>query len=121
MTNENKPTGIARIIKAAKYSCQGLLACYKTEAAFRQELALALVLAPLGLWLGNSGTERAVLVGSVLLVLIVELLNTGIEYVVDRFGDEIHELSGKAKDIASAAVFLALCNVAVVWALVLLF
>ena len=118
---EKKPIGIARIIKAATYSWQGLITCFKTEAAFRQELALALVLVPLGLWLGNSGIERALLVGSVLLVLIVELLNTGVEYVVDRFGGEIHELSGKAKDIASAAVFLALCNVAVVWALVLFF
>ena len=93
----------------------------KPRLPFRQELALALVLVPLGLWLGNSGIERALLVGSILLVLIVELLNTGVEYVVDRFGGEIHELSGKAKDIASAAVFLALCNVAIVWALVLLF
>lgn len=114
-------TGITRIIKAATYSYQGLITCFKTESAFRQELALAAVLSPLGLWLGNSGIERALLVGSVMLVLIVELLNTGIEYVVDRFGDEIHELSGKAKDIASAAVFLALCNLAVVWALVLFF
>ncbi len=114
-------TGITRIINAATYSYRGLVACFKTEAAFRQELALAAVLVPLGLWLGNSGIERALLVGSVLLVLIVELLNTGVEYVVDRFGGEIHELSGKAKDIASAAVFLALCNVAVVWALVLFF
>ena len=101
---EKKVTGITRIIKAATYSYQGLVACYKTEAAFRQELALAAVLLPLGLWLGNSGIERALLAGSVLLVLIVELLNTGVEYVVDRFGGEIHELSGKAKDIASAGV-----------------
>ena len=121
MTNENKPTGIARIIKAAKYSCQGLLACYKTEAAFRQELALAVVLLPLGLWLGDNGIEQALLAGSVLLVLIVELINTGVEYVVDRIGAEYHELSGKAKDIASAAVFLALLNVAMVWGLVLFF
>lgn len=114
-------TGITRLINAAIYSYQGLVVCFRTEAAFRQELALALVLVPLGLWLGNSGIERALLVGSVLLVLMVELLNTGVEYVVDRFGGEIHELSGKAKDIASAAVFLALCNVAVVWTLVLFF
>ena len=118
---ERKVTGITRIIKASIYSYQGLVACFKTEAAFRQELALAAVLLPLGLWLGNSGIERALLAGSVLLVLIVELLNTGVEYVVDRFGGEIHELSGKAKDIASAAVFLALCNVVIVWALVLFF
>ena len=118
---EKRVTGFTRIIKAAIYSYQGLVACFKTEAAFRQELALAAVLLPLGIWLGNSGIERALLAGSVLLVLIVELLNTGVEYVVDRFGGEIHELSGKAKDIASAAVFLALCNVAIVWVLVLLF
>ncbi|MDE0514009.1 MAG: diacylglycerol kinase [Gammaproteobacteria bacterium] len=121
MTEEKKPTGIARIIKAATYSWQGLVACYKTEAAFRQELALAVVLLPFGLWLGDTGIERALLAGSVLLVLIVELINTGVEYVVDRIGDEYHELSGKAKDIASAAVFLALVNLALVWALVLFF
>ena len=119
MANEKKPTGIARLIKAATYSCRGLLACYKTEEAFRQELALALVLLPLGLWLGDNGMERALLAGSVLLVLIVELINTGVEYVVDRIGAEYHELSGKAKDIASAAVFLALVNLALTWALVL--
>ena len=114
-------SGFKRLINASVYSYRGLIACFRSEAAFRQELALALVLVPLGLWLGNTGVERALLVGSVLLLLMVELLNTGVECVVDRFGDEIHELSGKAKDIASAAVFLALCNVAVVWALVLFF
>ena len=87
-------TGITRIINAATYSYRGLVACFKTEAAFRQELALAAVLVPLGLWLGNSGIERALLVGSVLLVLIVELLNTGVEYVVDRFGGESCEVGG---------------------------
>ena len=119
MTEEKKPIGPARIIRAARYSWQGLVTCYKTEAAFRQELALAVVLLPLGLWLGDNGIERALLAGSVLLVLIVELINTGVEYVVDRIGAEYHELSGKAKDIASAAVFLALVNLALVWALVL--
>ena len=114
-------TGFTRLINASVYSYRGLIACFRNEAAFRQELALALVLAPLGLWLGDTGTERALLVASVLLVLMVELLNTGVECVVDRFGGEIHELSGRAKDIASAAVFLALCNVAVVWVLVLFF
>ena len=117
---DSKLTDISRIIRAARYSCQGLVACFRTEAAFRQELLLAAVLTPLGLWLGDSGIERALLVGAVLLVLIVELLNTGVEYVVDRFGDEYHELSGKAKDIASAAVMLALLNLALVWTLVLL-
>ncbi len=119
MTEEKKPIGLARIIRAARYSWQGLVTCYKTEAAFRQELALAVVLLPLGLWLGDNGIERALLAGSVLLVLIVELINTGVEYVVDRIGAEYHELSGKAKDIASAAVFLALVNLALVWVLIL--
>ena len=114
-------TGITRLINAATYSCQGLVACFKSEAAFRQELALAVVFLPLGIWLGDSGVERALLVGSVLLILVVELLNTGVEYVVDRFGSEIHELSGKAKDISSAAVFLAMCNFVITWVLVLFF
>lgn len=80
---------------------------------------LAMLLAPLGLWLGKSGLEKALLVSVLLLVLIVELLNSAIEAVVDRFGGEEHELSGRAKDIGSAAVFIALMNVIVVWTLVL--
>lgn len=116
----NKATGLARLVKGIGHSWRGFVACFKSEAAFRQELALAVVLCPLGVWLGDTGAERALLVGSVALVLIVELLNTSVEYVVNRFGgEEIHELSGKAKDIAAAAVFLALCNAVVVWVLVL--
>jgi diacylglycerol kinase (ATP) len=113
------PRGIERIIKATVYSWQGLKATFRNEAAFRQELLLFLILAPLGLWLGHNGVERGLLVGSLLLVLIVELLNTGIEIVVDRFGGERHELSGWAKDAGSAAVFLSLVNVCVIWTLVL--
>ena len=113
-------TGITRIINAAGYSWAGLRAAFKHEAAFRQELALCLVMIPLALWLGQTGVERALMIGSLLLVLIVELLNSAIETVVDRFGGEQHELSGRAKDIGSAAVFIALINVAVVWALILL-
>lgn len=105
---------------AAGYSWQGLIATYKYEAAFRQELALCLVLAPVGWWLGDSGLERAVLIGSLFLVLIVEVLNSATEAVVDRVGEEKHELSGRAKDMGSAAVFLSLLNVVVVWACVLL-
>jgi diacylglycerol kinase (ATP) len=75
---------------------------------------------PLGIWLGQTGIERALLVGSLLLVLIVELVNSAIEAVVDRFGGEQHELSGRAKDIGSAAVFIALLNVAIIWGLVLI-
>jgi len=112
-------TGVKRIVRASRFSWQGLQAAYKNEAAFRQECMLAMLLAPLGLWLGKSGLEKALLVSVLLLVLIVELLNSAIEAVVDRFGGEEHELSGRAKDIGSAAVFIALMNVIVVWTLVL--
>jgi len=107
------------VITASGYSVAGLKAAFKHEAAFRQELALLLMLVPLALWLGDNGVERALLIGSLLLVLIVELVNSAIEAVVDRFGGELHALSGRAKDIASAAVFIALINVFVVWLLVM--
>ena len=110
-----------RLIKAFGYSFHGLRAAFANEAAFRQEVILSIVLIPLGLWLGATGLERAMLAGSVLLVMIVELLNSGIEAVVDRLGDERHELSGRAKDVGSAAVLLALINVLAVWALILFF
>jgi diacylglycerol kinase (ATP) len=109
-----------RLVNATKYSLQGLKATFISEQAFRQELYLTVVLAPLALWLGRTGVERALLIGPLLLVLIVELLNTGIEAIVDRFGDELHELSGWAKDAGSAAVMLSLINVVVIWVLVLL-
>ncbi|MCW8918438.1 MAG: diacylglycerol kinase [Gammaproteobacteria bacterium] len=98
---------------------KGLRAAFVHEAAFRQELLLCVVMTPLALWLGSSGIERALLVGSLFLVLVVELLNSAIEAIVDRVGSEMHELSGRAKDIGSAAVLLSLANVFVVWALVL--
>jgi len=113
------PRGIDRIIKATVYSWQGLKVTFRNEAAFRQELLLTVIMAPLGLWLGQNGVERALLIGVLLLLLAVELLNTAIEVVVDRIGDEVHELSGLAKDLGSAAVFVALVNTGVVWALVL--
>ena len=113
--------GIERLIKATIFSWQGLQAAFKHEQAFRLEIYLTLVLGPIGLWLGDDGVERALLVGVLLLVIIVELINSGIEAVVDRFGEEFHELSGRAKDIGSAAVLIALTNVCVVWALILLF
>ncbi|MCP4331861.1 MAG: diacylglycerol kinase [Gammaproteobacteria bacterium] len=112
-------TGITRIIKAGGYSWQGLCATWRHEAAFRQEVWLAVVMIPLGLYLGGNGVEKALLIGSVLLILVVELLNSAIEAVVDRFGGEQHELSGRAKDIASAAVALALGLMVVIWVLVL--
>ncbi len=113
-------TGMRRIINAAGYSAAGLAAAFRHEAAFRQELLLAVVLVPLGLWMGRTGMERALLVGSMLLVLVVELLNSGIEAVVDRASPDRHELAGRAKDIGSAAVFVSLVNLAAVWLLVLL-
>lgn len=112
-------TGITRIIKATQYSWQGFKACYQYEEAFRQEVLLAIVTIPLGLFLGNSGLERALLIGSIILILIVELLNTGIEAVTDRVSTEHHELSGRAKDIGSAAVLASLVNAALIWGFVL--
>ncbi len=112
-------TGLRRLINAAGYSMSGLAAAARHEDAFRQELILAAVLVPLGLWLGASGVERALLVGSVLLVLIVELLNSAVEATVDRVSLDDHSLAKRAKDIGSAAVMLSLANVAVIWLLVL--
>lgn len=112
-------TGLTRIIKAFFYSMQGIKAAFVNEAAFRQELALVVVLFPIGLWLGETGLEKAVLTGVLILVLIVELLNSGIEAAIDRIGPEHHELSGIAKDIGSASVFMSLLNVVVVWGLVI--
>lgn len=113
-------TGFRRILNATRYSLEGLAAAARHEAAFRQELLLALVLVPLGLWLGRTGVERALLVGSMLLVLVVELLNSAVEAAVDRISAEHHELAKRAKDIGSAAVMLSLASTAVVWLLVLL-
>jgi diacylglycerol kinase (ATP) len=110
---------LARIVRATRYSLAGLRAAIANEAAFRQELALFVVLAPLGLWLGRDGVERTLLLASLMLVLIVELLNSAIETLVNRIGSEHHELSGICKDIASAAVFVALIQVPIVWALIL--
>lgn len=112
-------TGVRRLVNAARYSCEGFRAAL-SEPAFRQELALAAVLIPLGLYLGNTAVARAVLVGSVLLVLIVELLNSALEAAVDRISVEDHALSKRAKDLGSAAVMLALLAAAVTWLLVLL-
>ena len=112
-------TGLARILHATSYSWCGLKAAFRWEAAFRQELLLSAVLVPVGVWLGRSGVERALLIGSVLLVLMVELLNSALEAIADRFGDEWHDLCGRAKDMGSAAVMISLINVAAVWGFVL--
>jgi len=112
--------GIQRLINAFAYSKAGFQACYRHEEAFRQELLALILLLPLGFWLGDSGVERALLLGSLLLVPLTELLNSALETVVDRFGSEFHELSGRAKDIGSAAVLLSILLAAMVWGLVLL-
>ena len=117
MADENR--GFLRFIEAAKYSSQGIKAAYKHEEAFRQETWLGLILTPLAFVFANSGVELALLLGSLILVLIVELLNSAVEAVVDRIGSEIHELSGRAKDIGSAAVSFSLVNVVIVWACVI--
>jgi diacylglycerol kinase (ATP) len=113
-------TDIGRVVRAFGYSLAGLRAAYIRESAFRQELALFLVLAPLGLWLGHGYIERVLLVGSLVLVLIVELLNSAVEAAVDRLGAESHELSGRAKDMGSAAVLLAMLLVLFTWGAILL-
>ncbi len=111
--------GFARIVAAFFNSQKGIQAAWRHEEAFRQEVVLFVVAAPLGLWLGKTGVEKALLVASLLLVLIVELLNTCIEIVVDRISFERHELSGRAKDVGSAAVLASLVLAAMVWGLVL--
>jgi diacylglycerol kinase (ATP) len=118
----NKPgkTGFSRLIDATHYSWHGLLATWRNEAAFRQEVSMAIFMIPLALWLGQSGIERALLVGVTLLVMIVELLNSAVEAVVDRVGPEMHPLSKIAKDTGSAAVSLSLLLWFVTWACILL-
>ncbi|MEQ1591207.1 MAG: diacylglycerol kinase [Thiobacillaceae bacterium] len=112
-------TGMRRIVNATVYTRDGLCAAYQHENAFRQELWLTILLAPLALYLGDTAVERALMLGSLLLVLIVELMNSAIEAAVDRISLEHHQLIKRAKDMGSAAVFLALCNVVVVWLLLI--
>ena len=108
-------TGFKRIVLAAGYSAKGLRAAFVNEAAFRQELLLALVLIPLAIWLDVEPTQRLLMIAALFVVLITELMNSAIEAVVDRIGAERHELSGRAKDIGSAAVLLALLLCATIW------
>ena len=108
-------TGFIRIIRATRYSLQGFSQAWIYEAAFRQEIALTLILFPIGIWLGRTAVERTTLIACCLLVLIVELLNSAIEAAIDRHGHEHHELSGRAKDLGSAAVMLSLLLAASVW------
>lgn len=115
----NQATGLTRIIKAAGYSYKGLSAAWQHEAAFRQELVVTLLAIILAVWLDVGAIARILLIGSVTLVMIVEILNSAIEAVVDRIGSEHHELSGRAKDMGSAAVLLAIVLALFVWGTVL--
>jgi diacylglycerol kinase (ATP) len=112
-------TGIRRLINAFGYSLDGLAAAYKNEDAFRQEVKLAIILIPLALYLGDSGIDKALMIGSVALVIIVELLNSSVEATVDRISLDHHLLAKRAKDIGSAAVMVSLVNLVAVWGLVL--
>ena len=111
--------GLTRLINALGYSKDGLAAAWKNEAAFREEVLLAAVAFPLAFYLGQTGIERALLAGSILFILIVEILHSAVEAVVDKASPEKHELAKRAKDMGSAAVLLALLNAAVIWACVL--
>jgi len=113
--------GFTRIVKATLYSWQGFRAAYRHEEAFRQEVWLCLVLLPLGLYFGEGGVEKALLVGSALLLPLVEILNSALEAAIDRVGDEPHELSGRAKDMGSAAVAIAIAILGLTWLLILLY
>ncbi len=119
-TGSHTPRSPFRVWMAFRWSMKGLRATWDLESSFRLEVYLFLVLAPLGYWLGESGVERAVLIGSLVIVLVVEVLNSALEAVVDRWGVEHNELAGRAKDMGSAAVFLSDMNVLVCWGLILL-
>ena len=113
------PRGPRRILQAARWSWQGLRAAWLHESSFRLEVCLLVLLGPLALWLGDTPVERVLLVAPLLLVLAMELLNSAIEAVIERYGSEIHELAGRAKDMGSAAVFVLMMNVLLCWGLIL--
>ena len=112
-------TGIKRLVNAFKYSVAGTLAAFKHEDAFRQEVILSIVLIPLAIYLGETTTEQALMIASVLLIIIVELLNSSVEATVDRISVKRHKLAKRAKDIGSAAVFFSLVNASVIWFLII--
>ena len=113
------PRGPAGIMRAAIWSMKGLRAAWLHESSFRLEVCLLVVLGPLGWFLGDTGVERALLIGSCLLVIAMELMNSSMEAVIERYGAEHHELAGRAKDMGSAAVFVLMMNVLLMWALIL--
>lgn len=111
--------GLVRLWNATGYSRDGILAAWRHEAAFREEILLAAITIPLAFYLGKTGVERALLVGCIILILIVEILNSAVEAVVDKASPEKHDLAKRAKDMGSAAVLFSLTNAAVVWACIL--
>lgn len=111
-------TGVERVIAATRYSLSGLQAAWRFESAFRQETTLAVLLVPVALWLGTTAVERALLIAVLGIVLITELLNSAVEAVVDRVGEEHHALAGQAKDMGSAAVFVSLLLTVVTWGVI---
>lgn len=113
-----KKKGLQRLLYAFGYTFAGLKAAWISEEAFRQEIVLLLFVIPLGIWLGESGIQRAVLIGFYLNVPLAELLNSSIETIVDRIGEEHHALSGKAKDLGSAAVFVSICTAVITWSII---
>lgn len=113
-------TGVRRLKNAFQFSWQGFRACYRYEEAFRQEVWVLMVAIPLAIWLGEGSVERILMIGSILLLLIVELLNSAVEAAIDRIGSDHHPLSGRAKDMGSAAVLLAIVNAVMVWFLLLI-
>jgi len=119
MTEREKPTGITRLVRAFGYSLQGFGHAWREEAAFRQEVSLSVLVVPLGIYLGRSGVERALLVWPMLQILVIEILNSAVEAVVDRSGTERHPLAGMAKDLGSAAVMLSFFLLGTVWLLIL--
>lgn len=118
MMNKPSRTGVAHVLDAYRYSLKGLRAAWWHEVAFRQEIALAALLLPLALWLGTNASERALLIGSVVIVIVVELLNSAIEAIVDRISTELHPLSGQAKDLGSAAVMLSMLLCLSCWVMI---
>jgi diacylglycerol kinase (ATP) len=115
---EKKESVLRHIGKAFIWSAAGIQTAWKNELAFRVEAIIIIILIPLGIWLGKSAAERALLIASCLLILIIELLNSAVEAVVDRIGTEHHELSGRAKDMGSAAAFFAMLTAGIIWALI---
>lgn len=111
--------GLKRLVNAFYYSVAGFKAAWINEAAFRQEVLVGIIVVPAGFFIGETGTQKAILISSYLIIPLVELLNSAIEATVDRFGNERNELSGRAKDIGSASVFLSICIAAILWLLIL--